>query len=1176
MPRLEFGNTWWGEKWLDALTNIDYENRLPRGKSYARGSAVLSINITQNQIKARVQGSRRTPYKVLISIPEFSQKEKSNIIKTITGNKFILAQLMIRQLPSELYEHLQKEKIKLFPRRWNDMDAYCSCPDWALPCKHIAAVIYLIANKIDKNPFLVFELHNFNIFKDLEKQGYSKQETTKTNILSLNDIFKFKEKHKRSKLNIKTIKKFDFSRIPYTRDQIFLLLHNKPVFYLKADFKLYLEKLYKKLPKEFCQFRNDFDKEKTWQRNTEEYTQLKIILNSNLKIQNLTLSTKNNRFKILCTKKQDNLIDFLESIPYSKISYHSDKIIALNLIYSFAWRLAEQGAFIPQLIQLTEKTYQIIWIPCLIDAQTQDIFQKLLEIMPCDMLNINIKIKNKKELKNPCLEHQLKLLISLFLEYFINLTSLEINLPEYDSIIDLFFKSRIFKSNNAESEEIPHLINLWLGKFFIKHKIFVPVLKINAEKNNFKIQVLVENIQKQLSRPEPLSKIFTDKSFNNHRADIMRDLILLSNQFPEMQKIIQSEGRQCLEFNSKEFAQVFFKALPSIKLLGLQILLPKELKEIIRPKISLSLKNKSKSKNLKTYLSLDKMLDFDWQIALGNKFISKKEMIKLMQESFGIVKFKDQYIYIDDAEIKNLLKKIKHGPKFSSHELLKTALAQEYNNAPLNISNDTIDLIKSLLKIKKISLPDKLIANLRPYQKTGYWWLYKNSKIGFGSLIADDMGLGKTLQVIALCLKLKEQGLFQKYPGLIIVPTTLLTNWQKEIEKFAPDLKTHVYHGTDRRFDKSKNDLIITTYGLIRRDLKKINKYKWPLVVIDEAQNIKNTDTAQTRAVKSIKSQLKIAMTGTPVENRLSEYFSIMDFLNKGYLGSFSKFNQEYSREIEIYRNQNTLEKFKKITSPFILRRLKTDKNIIKDLPEKNEINQFCSLSREQALLYKSVVDENMKKIETSEGIERKGLVFKLMTALKQICNHPAHFLKKKTADPDISGKTALLLDILQTIYENDEKALLFTQYTEMGKLLIKILENKFKFEVLFLHGGVPRKKRDELVDRFQFERQLNILLLSLKAGGTGLNLTAASNVIHFDLWWNPAVETQATDRAYRIGQVKNVMVHRLIVKNTFEEKINQMIQDKKELAKLTVTSGEKWIGEFSNKELRDLFQIQP
>ncbi|MEA3317062.1 MAG: DEAD/DEAH box helicase, partial [Bacteroidota bacterium] len=625
-----------------------------------------------------------------------------------------------------------------------------------------------------------------------------------------------------------------------------------------------------------------------------------------------------------------------------------------------------------------------------------------------------------------------------------------------------------------------------------------------------------------------------------------------------------------------EFTEILLKILPIIETLGIKILLPNELKNLVKPQTSLLLKQNEDTKSTKSYLSLDEMLNFEWEIAIGDKTISINEFKKLSKGLSGIVNIKGKYLLINQNEIQKIFDNISNKKQLSKQELIKTALTEEYQEATISISEKAKKTIQNLLRTDNIIISDSLNAKLRPYQERGYRWLYNNSKIGFGSIIADDMGLGKTIQVITMLLKFKEELRFKKNKALIIVPTTLLSNWEKEIERFAPTLSALTYHGIKRKLNYKDFDLTITSYGVIRRDIEIFKKIKWATVIIDEAQNIKNPTTEQTKAIKKLKSDVKIAMSGTPVENRLSEYWSIFDFVNKGYLGSIKYFKKEFSTPIEKYGDKNQLEKFNKITSPFILRRLKTDKTIISDLPNKIENDKYVSLTKEQTAIYKTVVDNTMHEIETLEkdDIKRAGLVFKLMTALKQICNHPSQFLKKENFETNLSGKATLLIDILQTIYENNEKVLIFTQYKEMGEIIKTMIENHFDRKALFLHGGVSRKKRDEYVNDFQTKNHVKTFILSIKAGGTGLNLTKANHVIHYDLWWNPAVETQATDRVFRIGQEKNVMVYRFITKDTFEEKINEMLQAKRNLANLTVSAGEKWIGNLSNNELNELVKI--
>ena len=527
-------------------------------------------------------------------------------------------------------------------------------------------------------------------------------------------------------------------------------------------------------------------------------------------------------------------------------------------------------------------------------------------------------------------------------------------------------------------------------------------------------------------------------------------------------------------------------------------------------------------------------------------------------------------------------------------EKMRAALMGNYENkgrqAEVLVSDEIRKRLKRLTEIDEISPPENLHATLRPYQARGFSWLMKNLRLGIGALIADDMGLGKTLQVIATLLQLKNDGELTKAKALVVVPTTLMTNWQREIAKFAPSLSVGIYHGTSRVLPEAVKDLpdvTLTTYGLMRRETEKLAGYKWRLLVLDEAQAVKNATSGQSVAAKSLNASQTIAMTGTPVENRLSEYWSILETVQPRLLGSLRDFTETFAAPIETDHSESAAEAFRRLTAPFMLRRLKSDKSIIADLPERNTVDQFTNLTAEQAALYSKVLEAHMKKlkkleekaVEDPQGTDirtiRRGEVLKLITSMKQICNSPSQYLKTETATPD-SGKAAALFDILGHCREAGRKVLIFTQYREMGERLQTWIEKATGHRPDFLHGGVSVKARQVMVDRFQTDRSVHAMIISLKAGGTGLNLTAASCVVHYDLWWNPAVEAQATDRAYRIGQRRDVLVYRFVTAGTFEERINEMLMEKRNLADLTVATGETWIGELSAAELQSLFTLDP
>ncbi len=483
---------------------------------------------------------------------------------------------------------------------------------------------------------------------------------------------------------------------------------------------------------------------------------------------------------------------------------------------------------------------------------------------------------------------------------------------------------------------------------------------------------------------------------------------------------------------------------------------------------------------------------------------------------------------------------------------------------------------KKLIRENKIyDVPHTLTGDLRPYQKIGYSWLVQNIRYGFGSILADDMGLGKTIQILSAILYYKENNLLEDKTALIIVPPTLISNWENEIKKFTPDLTYFIYHGSNRTFPLETYDIILTSYGVVRLDLDMFVDQRWFLCIIDEAQNIKNPNTEQTKAIKSVDARSKVALTGTPIENKLMDYWSIFDFTNKGYLSTKDDFKRQYVMPIEKLEDEETLDDLRTIAKPFVLRRLKTDDDIKKELPEKFINDIYCTLSKKQIKLYNAILDEIFFDIENSKGIQRKGIILKILTALKQTCNHPAQFLDIKNPKISESGKMELLVDILSNILDANEKVLIFTQYVEMGKLIQELISKKFKREVLFLHGSQTRIEKANVIDTFQEDENYKILVATLKTGGTGLNLTAAQNVIHYDLWWNPAVENQATDRVHRIGQENDVMVYRFITKGTLEETIDAISKHKTDLASKSIVSDETFLTEMTNEELKEVLKLR-
>jgi len=588
--------------------------------------------------------------------------------------------------------------------------------------------------------------------------------------------------------------------------------------------------------------------------------------------------------------------------------------------------------------------------------------------------------------------------------------------------------------------------------------------------------------------------------------------------------------------------------------------------------------------------SLGDIVRFNWEVALGDATLTLDELEALARLKAPLVKVRGQWVEVNAEEIRGAVQfwKKKSSETATVGQVIQMALGatEEVRGFVFKGVSATgwvgtlLDQLEGRVAFTEIPAPRRFSGTLRPYQVRGYSWLAFLQAWGLGACLADDMGLGKTVQTLALIQRDREGN--GRRPVLLVCPTSVVSNWQKEAGRFTPDLPVMVHHGVGRRKgaafrqEVEKHAIVISTYALLHRDLEHLQDIPWDGVILDEAQNIKNSQTKQAKAARSLRAGFRAALTGTPVENNVGDLWSIMEFLNPGLLGTQAEFKRHFFIPIQAEQDPEAADRLKRMTGPFILRRLKTDKSVITDLPEKMEMKVFCTLTREQASLYRAVVREAEKTLEAAEGIHRKGAILATLSKLKQVCNHPAQFLRDNSTLPGRSGKLARLTEMLEEILEVGERTLVFSQFAEMGRILQQHLQETFGREVLFLHGGVPKRQRDQMVERFQGEvAGPPVLILSLKAGGTGLNLARANHVFHFDRWWNPAVENQATDRAFRIGQPRNVQVHKYICAGTLEEQIDEMIERKKGIAEQVVGTGEGWLTELSNQELKEILTLR-
>ncbi len=691
-----------------------------------------------------------------------------------------------------------------------------------------------------------------------------------------------------------------------------------------------------------------------------------------------------------------------------------------------------------------------------------------------------------------------------------------------------------------------------------------------------------------------------NRYFKQPQETLLTALGYSARIFNPLQRVLQRAKPKQLKLNEHEAYQFLRECAPLLEQSGFGVMVPPWWN---KPGARLGIRLKMSSSSSSTsdvssgIVSFDNLVRYRWQISIGETALTREEFDALVNLKSPLVQVRGQWVQLDADYIEAALRfwdEQAQENEIGILAALQLGLGSEEEAKGLPLEgvdfngwlNEWVERLSDSEQLDLLPPPEGLDATLRPYQEHGYSWLDFMRKWGMGAILADDMGLGKSIQTLTMLLRNKEQGMLNG-PILLICPTSVVANWHKEAERFTPDLTTMIYQGPKRVRGKKfieqaeRNNIVLTSYALARRDQKLLSKIAWHGIVLDEAQNIKNAQTKQAQAIRALPASFRLALTGTPIENRLSELWSLMQFLNPGYLGSQASFRKKFIIPIEGEQDEIATERLRRMTQPFILRRLKSDPKVIQDLPEKIESLVYCHLTKEQATLYQAIVHDAMKRVADSDGIQRQGIVLAMLTKLKQVCNHPAQFLhqldhyKPRGADKR-SGKLIRLTEMLEEIIPQGDRVLIFTQFTTIGNMLKRYLQEKLGVGTQFLHGGVPGDKRQTLVQRFQEDEDgPPIFILSIKAGGTGLNLTRANHVFHFDRWWNPAVEDQATDRAFRIGQRNNVFVHKFVSIGTAEEKIDQMITSKKSLAESIVGQSEEWLTQMSTNNLRQVVALR-
>nr|WP_274388094.1 DEAD/DEAH box helicase [Salsipaludibacter albus] len=665
---------------------------------------------------------------------------------------------------------------------------------------------------------------------------------------------------------------------------------------------------------------------------------------------------------------------------------------------------------------------------------------------------------------------------------------------------------------------------------------------------------------------------------------LVRGLVDAAATFAPVQRALDEQRPTVVDLSSAEAADLLSEGVTALTNAGIGLLLPPELREVnaqrLRPRLRIGQTTPVTGRLDRTgLLDRQSLTAFSYEVALGDDVLDSEQFAEVMDLERSLVRWRGQWVRIDRDEASRVGELAGSSGTMELTEAVASALSghAERDDDELEVVavGDIADLVE---RLRAQPGPDEaeivaIEGDLREYQERGVAWLQKMAQMGAGGVLADEMGLGKTIMAIALLTSRP-----QDRAHLVVCPTSVVGNWERELGRFAPRLQVIRHHGPDRPVSPRQippGHVVLTSYALLRRDVGLLSQVDWDIAIFDEAQQIKNASSQGAKAARTLPARARFALTGTPIENRLAELWSILDLTNPGMLGPQRRFTRRFAVPIERWRDEEAAAQLRRLIAPFVVRRRKSDPDVAVDLPAKQELTVMTSLTREQTVLYQRAIDQAFESGLGSTAFERRGRILALLTRLKQICNHPRQYLRDGGALADRSGKLARVTEILEEVLANGDQALVFTQFREMGDLLaIHLAEELGLSDVPFLHGGTPLSKREEMVDDFQAGTAVPLLLVSLRAGGTGLNLTSATEVIHYDRWWNPAVEDQATDRVHRIGQRRAVTVHRMVTTGTVEERIDEVLERKRAIAESVVGDSEAWITELGDDEIRELVSL--
>lgn len=1201
---IRVASTWWAKAWWELLERYMDSGRLSRARSYFKNGKVanLRVVIDRAEVTSEVMGSYGYPYEVAIRFPSIPEAARKRFMELLGADDVVKGRLLENTFDPRVGVIADEAGFSLIPKTLRGVRVSCTCPDDTTYCKHVAATFATLLASMDEDPALLFEVQGWNFREDLRTLGHG-EIASMEGLLPHHDEralasapFAAPAERLRAALEAEGLTTLA-ARIPYYElkpvERGFLLLF--PVNDGGSPSRAVMADLYHHVMDFAAGIRLElfapFEGRPPYADAIEAGVEPLSV--STAFIDGVPLLSDD---AAPVVPGDVNFRDFLR-MPAAYAALHSEVLALKCVLRDAGLALLEKGLVRPVAGVFSEGRMGSVMYAPLYERPDVAAVIEGVEAVWLRVRALEKGVAPEAFAADPSLLPR----SSFILEFETMLTAL-VNASGFtgrtrqgnaqaDAKLEAFLGpfARTFPQR-VDRDEFLAFFAPAAGA--APENDFTPVLTIRRAPEagawlNVGVllpdEVAAARESGREPRPVPYREILSKAVHKPLRYPVTKCMERFSMTCQEIDAVVESKGRS-VSVNREALPELLFECLPALEMAGFRVHLPRSFREMLKPSLSASVSVKqAHSENKFDLASLTK---FEWEPRVGDIPLTREELDRLLARAGEIVEFKEHLVYLDPETIRKMKEALDAGDEDDGFWRMRVALSGGVMGFPLELDHELEERLEALREVPEYEPPAGLHATLRPYQKRGWSWLRKNAELGLGSLIADDMGLGKTIQVIALIEWLKESGRLEGKGVLAVVPTSLLTNWEREVARFAPGLNVLRYHGPKRAEaldalldGEGEADIILTSYGTAMRDAEKLRTLPWHTLVLDEAQALKNPQTATHRAITSLGIPHVVAMSGTPVENRLLEYWSILSVVVPGLLGSARRFTEEFAMPIEGANDPVALERFRAVVAPFMLRRVKTDRSIAPDLPEKIVSDRYVGMTHEQAELYRHEVEQAMEAMAKKEEAARPGtpertaLVFRLMTHLKQICNSPSQFLGTEAKGPD-SGKAAAFMELVTEALDAGRKVLVFTQYREMGERLCSWLAPVLGRAPDFLHGGVSVKERQAMVDRIQTRDDARVLVISLKAGGTGLNLTRADTVIHYDLWWNPAVENQATDRAFRIGQKNNVNVYRLVTQGTFEEKINARLREKAELQEMTVGTGERWIGELSGEELRDLFAL--